>query len=61
MWLIIRLSQTHSYVVSYSAIISKWLADVAARVYFTNRQQIVALPQRNTKLVCDLALWGLDI
>jgi hypothetical protein len=37
------------------------LVDVATRVSFTDRQEMAAPPQRNTKLVYDLALWGSDI
>ena len=51
MWLIIRHSQTHSHVASYKAIISEWLVDVATKVCFTDRQEMVAPPQRNTKPV----------
>ena len=61
MWLIIRCSQTHSRVASYRAIISEWLVDVATKVCFTDRQEMAAPPQRNTKPVWDLALWGSDM
>jgi hypothetical protein len=61
MWLIIRRSQKHSCVASYSAIISEWLVDMATKVCFTDRHDMVAPPQRNTKQVCDLGLWGSDI
>jgi hypothetical protein len=61
MWLIIRRSHTHSREDSYGAIISEWLVDVVTKFCFTDRREMASPPQRNTKPVYDLALWGSDI
>jgi hypothetical protein len=52
---IIHLSQTHSHVAPYRAIIFEWLDDVATMVCFTDFHELVASPQRNMKPVWDLA------
>ena len=56
MWLIIRLSQTHSRAASYSAIISEWFVDVVTKVCLQDLYEMAVPPQRNTKPVCDFAL-----
>jgi hypothetical protein len=56
MWLIIRLSQTHSRATSYSAIISEWFVDVVTKVCLQDLHEMDVPPQKNRKPVCDFAL-----
>ena len=51
----------HTHAASYRTIMFEWLVGVATRVCFTDRHEMDAPPETNTKLVYDLALCGLDI
>jgi len=48
MWLIIRLSQTHSRAASYSAIISEWFVDVI-KVCLQDLYEMAVPPQKKYK------------
>lgn len=55
-WLITRVSQTHSSEASYSAIISEWLVEATIKVYLDDCQEMAAPAQSNINLLCDFAL-----
>ena len=60
MCLLIDLSQTHSLLVSWRAIISAWFEEVATSVCFWDRHDIAIPPTVKTYPVCDRTLWGSD-
>ena len=59
-WWITDLSQMHSRLASWSAMISEWLDDVATKVCFVERHDIVVPLYVKTYPVCERALWGSD-